>query len=218
MKLQKNNIKINSAFTLVELLVVIAIIGTLASISIPIGTRMINSSKATQAQSQMKAVILAFSNFRDDHNSVSFGISHGNDTWHSTATTDDPNNGHLAVANNDIDKFYTAVSGEQTIESFTRTKKNYLTSISDAVDMDNNNVRGGLTRNSTNNNVHGLVDPWGRAYMGVLDTGMTGKIETSTGIGTTNSNKSFRLGNDTYFLISKGIDGQWGTEDDILSH
>ena len=71
--MKKLLIKPCHGYTLVEILVVIAIIAVLASISVPIGMRMINKGKAVEAKSQMMEIVLANQAYYRDYGTTPVG-------------------------------------------------------------------------------------------------------------------------------------------------
>ena len=226
MKIKTNKVINHFGFTLVELLVVVGIVATVAAVSIPIGTRLINSAKATEAQGQMKQTIEAFRLFKEDHNSVTYGVAFtGGATSAFTCVDDDPPASGNLAAMNAHEKLYIAVDGNPNgdIAAFTKTKKKYFITPS-AKDMTEASVRGGLTRDA-NNAAIGMIDPWGRRYYGGFDKNLEGEITTNgvaaggsaTELGS-QEGLSAMMGNDVYFLMSRGADGVWGTEDDVLTH
>ena len=214
----KNNKFINyRGFTLVELLVVIAIIAVVASISIPVGTRLVNSARATESKGQMKQTIEAFRMFKEDHHSISYGVNILG-LAASTTTADDPDVGGDLRATMRHNIIYRSVDGNRRNRSntFSRTKKNYFKTAT-TKDADKASIRGGIARNSSNEAV-GMLDPWGRAYFSVLDESLKGTVVTDFTILGSLDGKTAEIGNDVYFLMSRGADGLWDTNDDIMSH
>ena len=75
-------------FTLIELLVVVAIIGLLAGILVPLGGKAMGSAKARKASMEAQGLVVAVSQFHDDHHYMPWKGSAklGDDKW---APTDD---------------------------------------------------------------------------------------------------------------------------------
>ncbi len=219
MKIKANKFVNHSGFTLVELLVVIAIIAVVASISIPIGTRLMNSARATQCKGQMKQTIEAHRLFTDDHHTSTYGINFFRDNTGAFTTIDrDPEDNGRLWANNRHDLLYMSVDGNRANNAgaFSTTKKKYFKTAT-AKDLTKASVRGGITRDA-NNVAIGLSDPWGRAYFCTVDRDLDGMIVTGA-VPLANSNRrDVELGNDVYFLMSSGPDLTWDTPDDIPSH
>ncbi|TVR54085.1 MAG: type II secretion system protein [Puniceicoccaceae bacterium] len=65
-----------SGFTLIELLTVIAIIGILASILIPVVSKVRESARWSQGLSNLRQVTMANLNWANDHNGVLLGYEH----------------------------------------------------------------------------------------------------------------------------------------------
>ena len=76
-------------FTLIELLVVVAIIGILAGILVPLAGKATGSAKARKASMEAQGLVVAVSQFHDDHHYMPWaekGAAVGDDKW---AATDD---------------------------------------------------------------------------------------------------------------------------------
>lgn len=76
-------------FTLIELLTVVAIIGILAGILVPMGGKAVASAKARRAAMEAQGLVVAVSQFHDDHHYMPWaekGAKVGDDKW---APTDD---------------------------------------------------------------------------------------------------------------------------------
>ena len=78
-------------FTLIELLVVVAIIGILAGILVPMGGKATASAKARKASMEAQGLVVAVSQFHDDHHYMPWtekGAAVGADKWASTDDKD----------------------------------------------------------------------------------------------------------------------------------
>ena len=74
-------------FTLIELLVVVAIIGILAGILVPMGGKATASAKARKASMEAQGLVVAVSQFHDDHHYMPWtekGAAVGADKWPAT--------------------------------------------------------------------------------------------------------------------------------------
>ena len=76
--------------------------------------------------------------------------------------------------------------------------------------------KGGWTRNPTHNYVHGLVDPWGRSYLLVVDINYDDSVYRGGYYMGAWHNKRIHM-NGRVGLISHGPDGRDTTSDDIAS-
>ena len=71
-------------FTLIELLVVVAIIGILAGILVPLAGKATGSAKARKASMEAQGLVVAVSQFHDDHHYMPWtekGAAVGADKW-----------------------------------------------------------------------------------------------------------------------------------------
>ncbi|TLD70986.1 prepilin-type N-terminal cleavage/methylation domain-containing protein [Phragmitibacter flavus] len=77
MKLASLSRRQSSAFTLIELLVVITIIAILASISVPVGGKIMERAKILQAKTAMKGIEIAINGYRTEYNRMPLASTAG---------------------------------------------------------------------------------------------------------------------------------------------
>ena len=202
--------KTHKGFTLVEILVVIAIIATVAAVAIPIGTRVYNNARATEAKTAMKQFDVAMNLYHQSHGSLNFGFDYTEESGFTSV--EDPSDQTKAIATNNHDQLIAALTGDG---DGTRTRVKYL-KLQSATDPDSDSVANGITRDA-NNVAHGLLDPWGQPYYVQVDLDYDNIITLGSDAGS-HANTVVNLGGSHYLLISKGADGTFGTDDDVFSY
>ena len=213
----------NQGFTIVEILVVTAIVGMLAAISIPIGIKVFNSGLRAKSETHMKAFVDACDDFKRDHGSITYkvkivqdSVQDLNDCWVFTSLTGfdevTESNSNMTRGSSNSHLFIRALVGGEDSAGYSKNRNQYLT----LENVKEDYTGGGITRNS-NGEAEGLLDPWGRSYVLIIDYSYDHEIKESWKNLGNYANQTINLDNSHVGLLSVGQDGKVGTDDDIVS-